>query len=108
LNKELSLMPAVKYVVRLTDEERAQVDQAIHSGTWAARKVIRARISAKADAGWGDEEITRALDTGLTTGWRTRKRFVEEGLAQVLQDRSRPEQLRKLDGKQEAHLIAVA
>ena len=104
-------MPAVKYVVRLTDEERAQLAQVIHSGTWAARKVARARILAKADQGWGDQEVAEALDTGITTVWRTRKRFVEEGLDQALHERPRLGQrpsVEGLDGKQEAHLIAVA
>lgn len=101
-------MPAVKYVVRLTDEERSQIDQVIHSGTWAARKLTRARILAKADQGWSDGEVAEALDTGITTVWRTRRRFVEEGLEGALNERPRLGQRRKLEGKQEAHLIAVA
>lgn len=101
-------MPAAKYVVRLTEEERDQVGQMVRRGVAPARQVTRARVLLKADEGWDDSAIGEALDIGVSTVWRIRKRYVEEGLAQALRERPRPGPRPKLDGKQEAHLIAVA
>lgn len=101
-------MPAIKYIVDLTDQEREELLQLIRRGKPAARKVTRARILLKAAEGWSDHQVAEALDIGTATVGRTRQRFVEEGLASALKERPRPGQHRKLDGKQEAHLIAVA
>ncbi len=52
--------------------------------------------------------MSQALLVGPSTVSRVRRRFVEEGLESALKERPRPGQRRKLDGKQEAHLVAVA
>ncbi|MBI2855706.1 MAG: helix-turn-helix domain-containing protein [Chloroflexi bacterium] len=62
----------------------------------------------KADEGWDNSAMAAALSIGISTVWRTRKWCVEEGIEVALRDRPRPGQRPKLDGKQEAHLIAVA
>jgi transposase len=86
----------------------------IRAGKAAARKLTRARILLKADeaeggSGWSDPKIAEALDVGLSTVWRVRQQFVEEGTAAALMPRpSRRVYERKLDGAGEAHLIAVA
>ena len=84
------------------------------TGKRAASTITRARILLKADVGregeaWEDEQIAEAFDTSLSTIHRVRQAFVEEGLEEALY-RKRPtgRQYRKLDGDQEAHLIAVA
>ena len=103
-----------KYIVTLTDEERSQLEKMISSGKTSARKLIRARILLKADSSGGrksctDADICRALDVSSPTVWRTRKRFVEESFEAALNSR-RPGRhyRRKLDGQQEAYLIALA
>lgn len=101
-------MPAAKYIVDLTQDEREQLLQLLGKGKHSARKLTRARILLKADEGLTDEQIATALHVGSATVGRTRQRFVEEGLDLALKERPRPGQHRKLDGKQEAHLIAVA
>ena len=101
-------MARAKYVVGLTDEERGQLDRLIRRGTARARRLTRARVLLKADEGWDDGRIASALSIGLSTVWRTRKRCVEEGVDAALRERPRPGQRPKLDGKQEAHLIALA
>lgn len=101
-------MTASKYVVRLTDEERIQVEQIVRRGVARARQITRGRVLLKADEGWDDSAIAEALDIGVSTVWRTRKRYVEEGVDSALRERPRPGARPKLDGKQEAHLIAVA
>ena len=100
-------MPKKKYIVDLSAEEREQLRQLITRGTPSARKVTRARILLHAADGLSDEQISAALKTGIATVERTRQRFVEEGL-ECLNERPRPGQRRKLSGKQEAHVIAVA
>jgi len=100
-------LPKKKYIVDLAADEREQLHQLIKRGKPSARKVTRARILLHAADGLSDEQISAALKTGTATVERTRQRFVEEGLG-CLNERPRPGQRRKLSGKQEAHLIAVA
>ena len=95
------------YIVDLTNEEREQAIELTRKGKVSTRKVTRARILLKADEGWTDEQIVAALDTSLSTVERTRKRFVEGGLAKALHDDPRPGGKRKLDGRGEAYLIAL-
>jgi putative transposase len=100
-------MPKKRDVIDLTPEERAMLEQLLRRGHSATRNLTRARLLLKADEGLTDEEIASALDVGLATVGRTRQRFVEANLA-ALEERPRPGGERKLTGKQEAHLIAVA
>jgi transposase len=96
------------YIVTLTVEEREMLQTMIRSGTERARKLTRARILLKADAGWQDPAISKALDVGVATVERIRRRFVLEGLDNALKARRpRREYSRKLDGEQEARLIAL-
>jgi transposase len=104
----------VKYRVTLNDEEREQLVTMIGSGKAAARKLQHARILLKADQApggpaWTDEQMITALDVSICTIRRVRYLFVEEGLDAAL-NRKMPtgRQFRKLDGAQEARLIAVA
>lgn len=104
----------VKYVVTLTEEERATLQKLVSAGRAAARKLVHARILLLSDSGPdGPEEedaaIVAALGVGRATVERIRHRFVEEGLVAALERRrSRREYRRKLDGRAEARLIAVA
>jgi transposase len=100
-------MSKKRYIVDLTEDEREQTLELTRKGKVATRKVTRARILLKADQGWTDEQIVAALDTSLSTVERTRKRFVEGGLPKALNDDPRPGVKRKLDGRGEAHLIAL-
>jgi poly-gamma-glutamate capsule biosynthesis protein CapA/YwtB (metallophosphatase superfamily) len=104
-----------KYVVHLSADEREQLETLIHSGKHPARKLTRARILLKADAGeggegWSDSRIAAALDTGLGTVARVRLQLVEEGLESVLTPKRSPASARKriFDGAAEAKLIALA
>jgi transposase len=107
-------MPLPKYIVRLTAEERTELEDLIRTGKRAASVLIHARILLKANVGeggpgWDDERIAEAVECGASTVYRVRQAFVEEGLAAAL-FRKKPtgRQYRKLDGAQEAHLIALA
>jgi transposase len=100
-------MPKKKYLVDLSADERDSWRQLVSRGKHSSRKVTRARILLLAADGLTDEHIVQALKTAFATVERTRKRFVEEGLG-CLNERPRRGQARKLTGKQEAYLVAVA
>ena len=68
----------------------------------------RALILLKADEGLSDPQIMDAVNVSRPTVERIRKRFVEGGLERALNEDPRPGQRRKLDGRAEAQLIAVA
>ena len=99
-------MPKKKYLVTLDDDERQQLEDLLHSGTHATRKVTRARILLKAAEGAEDSAIAAALSVGRATVERTRQRFVEESLG-ALTERPRTGAPPRLTGKGAAHLIAV-
>ena len=103
-----------KYVVRLAQEEREELELLVKRGKVAAEKRRRAQILLKADAGTEgsgltDQEVASALDVGIATVHRVRQAYVEESLQGALSRkpavRHRP---RKLDGDGEARLVAVA
>jgi len=101
-------MPAKKYRVKLAAEEREQLLEMTRKGEIGARKMKRAQILLKADEGWKDAAIITALNTNRSTVERTRKRFVEGGVDKALNEDPRPGQRVKLEGKAEAHLVALA
>jgi transposase len=104
-----------KYRVTLAADERGQLRALLARGKAAVRKLKHAQILLKADEaddgpGWDDERIAEALEVGTATVERVRRRFVEEGLASALSPYRGGKRIytRKLDGEQEAHLIALA
>jgi transposase len=99
---------AKKYIVTLSVEERKGLSTLIGTGTAKARKLTHARILLKADEGWQDREICKALDVSIPTVERIRKRYVFEGFEAVLKPHH-PNRIysRKLDGEQEARVIAL-
>ena len=107
-------MPPPKYIVRLTAEERTELEELTRTGKRAASTILHARILLKADAGaagpgWDDGRIAEAVECGASTVYRVRQAFVEEGLpAALFRKKPTGRQCRKLDGAQEAHLIALA
>jgi transposase len=99
-------MPAKKYRVDLTADERETLLGLIRYGKAAARQGPRARILLKAEEGLSDEEIAEEVATRPVTVERTRRRVVEENLA-ALTERPRTGAPPRLTGKAEAPRIAV-
>jgi transposase len=104
-----------KYKVTLTVEERQQLSELIAAGRAAAQRLAHARVLLKADAAdggpaWPDARIAEAIEVSIATVERLRQRFVEEGLEAALgrKKQDRPSRPRKLDGRAEARLIALA
>jgi transposase len=110
-DKETSMK---KKSIVLTAEQRRQLETLISTGQAPARKITHARILLKADCGpqgprWSGRQIHEALDVGETTVRRVRQSFAQGGVDAALTRRPQPPrpQKRKLDGEQEAHLIAL-
>lgn len=102
-----------KYIVSLTAEEREELEQLTTTGKVPAYKMNHARILLKADTnqedgGWTDKAISEALDISVATIERVRQRFVETSLETALSRQvQQHRKARRLDGEQEAHLIAI-
>jgi hypothetical protein len=103
------------YRVTLSADERAELEALVRKGTGAALRLTRARILLKADQGdngpaWPDAQVADALDVAVNTVANTRQRFVEGGLGRALNRKAqdRPSRERVLDGRAEAHLVALA
>lgn len=104
---------AKKYIVRLTHDERSELETLIKKGKTASYKRLHAQILLKADIskegpGWTDQKISEAFDVSTKTIERVRQRVVEEGFEAAL-NRAKAKHFkpRKLDGEQEAHLVAL-
>jgi len=104
-----------KYVVQLSAEQRQRCVDLTRAGTAHARTVMHARVLLKADSGpdgpgWTDAAIAEAVEVSPTTVAKIRQRFVSEGLDATLEHYQGPnrEYPRKLDGRQEAYLLALA
>lgn len=96
------------YHVRLSAVERARLLKLTRKGKVGARQLRRAHILLLADEGAKDEAIAESLHVSVPTVRRTRQRFAKESLDNALSERPRPGARRKLDGKGEAFLVALA
>jgi transposase len=103
-----------KYPVILSQTEREELERLIAAGTAPARKLTHARILLKADQStkgpaWVDQKVAEAVEVSQPTVARVRKQYFEEGLEAALNRRApNREYYRKLDGEQEAQLVALA
>ena len=102
-----------KYVVRLTAEERADLEALVRRGKAQAYKIRHAHVLLKVDAdgpAWADEAVAEAFGCHLNTVRNLRERFVEGGLEAALSRKKQeaPSRKRSLDGAGEARLIALA
>lgn len=101
-----------KYIVRLSDEERAECEQVIKKLKGSATKVRRAQMLLKADVdgpGWTDVKIAEAFNARTRTVEMLRERLVKQGFKIALNGKKRetPPREPKLDGEGEAKLIAM-
>jgi len=103
-----------KYIVRLSVDEREELELLVNKGKAAAYKRLHAQILLKADISekgsrWTDKKISESFDVSLRTVERVRQRLVEGGLDSAI-NRAKQEsrKRRKLDGEQEAYLVALS
>src|SRR5690348_5617512 len=81
--------PVKRYIVTLTEDERARLDGLVRKGTLGARKLRRAQVLLAADRGLTDAAIAAAIHASVSTVERTRQRFVEGGVDWALSERPR-------------------
>jgi transposase len=98
----------IRYRVTLTTEEQQQLEELVRGGKGAVRMIKRAQILLAANAGSKDEAIALNVGVGTSTVYRTKQRFVEEGLERALREAPRPGAPRKLGPDDESLLVAVA
>ena len=96
----------IQYHVALSDAEQGELQTLLRGQP--VRRVKRAQILVAADAGASDSRIAASVGVGLSTVYRTKRRFVEGNLPHALSEQQRPGAPRKLSGKEEALLIATA
>lgn len=102
-----------KYIVRLSVEERTELEAMVTKGKAAAYRIKHANILLAADVNgpaWADRQVAEAFCCHQRTVENVRRRLVQEGLAAALQRKkqAQPPRPPKLDGKGEARLIALA
>lgn len=97
-----------KYVIKLNEEDRNRFEQIVKKGKTSAQQIRRAQTLLMSDEGETDEAIAELLRVTSHTVALTRKRWVEGQLGPELKDKPRPGRQRKLDGKGEALLVALA
>lgn len=102
------------YAVQLTDAQRQRLVALTHNGHAPAKKILHARALLLADRAhvegrWSDVQIAATLDLHVNSVARLRKRFVLQGEQPALERKSRltPPVPPKVDGRVEAHLVAI-
>jgi len=102
-----------RYIVRLTTEERQQLEGLVAKGKAAAYRIRHANVLLAIDAdgpNWTDTQAAEAFRCHTNTVVNLRRRFVEQGLKATLERKKqlRLSRQRVLDGEGEARLIAMA
>ena len=95
-----------KYGVRLATQEKGRLRKMIRAGRSSAQAITRARILLKIDEGWSAPQVATALDVSERTVFRTKRRYAEEGLDEVLRRHNQVNRPRKVDERVEAHPVS--
>jgi transposase len=98
----------VRYRVELSESERQELKDLVSGGEQPVRRLKRAQILLASDLGQREEGIAKALSVGISTVYRTRRRFVEANLEGALSEEPRAGAARKLKGNEEVLLVATA
>jgi|SRR6267142_2630940 len=96
------------HTIALAEKEVVKLTMIIHKGKENTRVITRSRVLLMANEGKKDSQIYTALSLSTKTPYEIRKRYHEGGLQNALYDAPRPGQPRKLTGKQEAKIVAIA
>ncbi len=94
--------------IHLSKKDREFLTRFIKKGTVKARAIARANVLLLSDEGHSEEYISKAAKVHRQTIWRTKKRYLEDGLPQALHEKPRSGQPKKYDEKDEAEIIAIA
>ena len=114
MSASLEAMPQQKHHIRLSAEERVQIETIVRKGKASAHRQRQARILLLADTngpagGWSDSPITGAAGASIPTLERVRRLGVEHGLERALDGKDPAREYpRQLDGQGEAPRIALS
>lgn len=98
----------LKYEVCLNEDQKTFLKNLTRKGKNSVRKINRARVLLLSDEGKKDKEIQKIVGVSDTMVETIRKKFVLEGLENAINEKPRPGQPKKIDGRKEAELIALA
>lgn len=98
----------IKLKIKLKKADKTYLEKFVQTGTKKARAIARANILLLADKGKDDKTISQATKTHRQKIWRTKKRYLEEGLQKTLDEKTRSGQPKKYNDKEEAEIIALA
>jgi transposase len=101
-------MPERKYVVNLSKVERDRLRELLQNEAPRSRRVKHAKILLESDMGKSAAKVADWVGVGHSTVERTRQRYAEGGIEAALKDKPRPGGIPKLDGNQQAFVIALA
>ena len=101
-------MSRKEYTVDLTDQDRSELEEFTTKGKHRAEAINRAKILLKADDGLTDAAICEHVGCSIGTPHRTRKAYTERGIAAIHRRKPDRDYTPKLDGRGEAHLVALA
>lgn len=93
--------------IHLTKDQRELLIQFVKKGTAKARAIRRANVLLLTDEGETEKNITKATKVHRQSIWRTKKRFLEVGLPQALEEKPRSGQPKKYNERDEAEIIAL-
>lgn len=96
------------HVVRLSEQERARLQDMTRKGVVHVRMLHRAEALLLSDDGMRDERIAERIGISVSTVERTRRQYRQAGLDAALREKPRPGAVPKLDAKAEAYLVALA
>jgi len=94
--------------IELRKEERDFLEEFVRKGMKKARAIARANVLLLADEGYSAKSISKVTKVHRQSVWRIKKRYIEEGLESVLEEKPRPGQPKKYTEKHEAEIIATA
>ena len=97
-----------QYKVELSQEERNQLTRLTTQGTEKVRKVKRAKILLQADEGKKDKEIAEQVEVSVGTVERIRKRYVQEGLEEAVNEKPRSGRPIDISAQTRAKVTALA
>ena len=106
-------MSEKRYIVRLSEDERARLKALLRQKRLAEQKRTRAQVLLKVDEGeegpsWTDAKAATAFDVHEETVRAIRCRLVDRGLDAALERPPRPPRFPKLTPAVERELLAVA
>ena len=91
----------------LSDADRKEIQRIVSKGALHARCFKRAQILSCLDRGVQESSIADVLEIGRSTIWRTRKEYLEGGLAKALHDERRSGRPRRFDDGVISEIVAL-